>query len=692
MRIGHVLAIDLVGYSLLLITEQTRLMNALTQLVQDTQRFRRAKEQGKLMRIPTGDGMCLVFFDDPQAPVECAVELAQALQAHPDIRVRMGMHSGPVNELVDVSGQPNLAGAGLDVTERVMSCGDAGHILLSKRMADDLAPFPQWNPHLHELGECEIKHGRRIALVNYFDGVVGNAAPPNSCAVQAKNAGTAEASSRARRRRALFALFVVLVLAGAVLFFMRGKRAVENTDAQAPGNSVAVLPFENASGDPSTDYLAEGIAEALINSLAEMPQLRVVARATAFHYKGKSVDPAGAGRDLKVKAVLTGKVRQVQDALSVQVDLVDVASGRQLWGAAYDRTLSDAVAVKQTIAREVADKLKGRLSGEEQQRLTRRDTANPQAYQLYLKGRYLWNKRARASLEESSRYFRQAIEADPTYALAHIGLADAYNFLGAFGIAVLPPSDAMPKARAAALRALELDDSLAEGHASLGFVKIYYDWDRAGAEAEFQRAIALNPNYAPAHQWYSHLLMSSGRTDEAIANARRAVAIDPLSLPAGMNLGWQLYWARHYDAAIEQLRALLQADGDFEQARWGLGLAYEGKRLPEATREFAKAVEVSDGNLVYVAALGRAQASSGETQAALEIAARLEAEVRYVSPYWMATLYVALNNADTAFAYLEKAIEERSGGVVWLNVDPNLDPLRADPRFALLLRRISVRQ
>jgi TolB-like protein len=348
--------------------------------------------------------------------------------------------------------------------------------------------------------------------------------------------------------------------------------------ATSMDKSVAVLPFENASSDPNAEYLAEGISEALINSLTELRELKVVARATAFHYRGKEVDPQRIGRELRVTTVLSGKVRQVQDALSIQVDLIDAATGAQVWGQSYERKLSDVVAVKQAIAREVTEKLKLRLTGEDERRLVQRDTANAEAYQFYLKGRYFWNKRTAKGLEKGISYFHQSIATDPTYALAYVGLADSYSFLGAFGIAVLTPKDAMPKAKAAAAKALEIDNSLAEAHASLAFVQLYYEWDWPGAEKSFERAIELNANYAPAHQWYSHLLMSRGRTNDSISQAKRAAEIDPLSLPAIMNVGWQYDWSRHYDLSIEWLRKVLEIEPNFEQARWALGLAYEGKR------------------------------------------------------------------------------------------------------------------
>ena len=267
------------------------------------------------MRIPTGDGMSLVFFDDPQAPIECATEIAAALKSHPDIRLRMGIHSGPVNEVIDVSDRSNLAGAGMDMAQRVMDCGDAGHILLSKRVADDLAPFPRWNPHLHPLGECEVKHGRKIGLVNFYTDKIGNSQVPTKCAAQHAEANarsTAAAPTSPGSKRPLIAgvalLVIVLAIAAFVFFNPKVLQSWRKADAaQAGSHSIAVLPFENASDDPNAEYLSEGISEALINSLTELQQLRVIARSTAFHYKGKDVDPQRVGRELHVAAVLTGQ-------------------------------------------------------------------------------------------------------------------------------------------------------------------------------------------------------------------------------------------------------------------------------------------------------------------------------------------------------------------------------------------------
>jgi TolB-like protein/Flp pilus assembly protein TadD len=493
----------------------------------------------------------------------------------------------------------------------------------------------------------------------------------------------------------IVASVLLTVAAGIVVFWQSNILRLGNRGSVIPraSRAIVVLPFENASNDPNAEYLAEGISETLINSLTELRNLRVVARATAFQYKGKQVDPERIGRELRVRAVVSGRVRQTQDRLSIQVDLIDATNGTQLWGQSYDGKLSDALAVKQAIAREVTEKLNLRLSGEEERRLMQRDTANAAAYQFYLKGRYFWNQRTAEGLEKGIRYFRQAIEADPGYALAYVGLADSYNFLGAFGIAILPPDEAMPKAKSAALKALQVDDSLSEAHASLAFVQLYYEWDWAGAEKSFRRAIELNPNYAPAYQWYSHLLMSGGRTSDAISAAKRAAEIDPLSLPAVLNVGWQYHWAREYDSAVEQLWKVLEINPNFEQGHWGLGLAYVGQaKIEEAVAEFQKAIALSGGNSVYVAGLGDAYALGGNKPEAIRLRSQLEQKTTYVSPYWMATLQAALAEKDLAMVSLEKAFAERNGGLIWLGVDPRMDSLRSDPRFAALVERVGVPQ
>jgi len=482
----------------------------------------------------------------------------------------------------------------------------------------------------------------------------------------------------------LLALALLSVLGIAVSWLATRNKAID---------SVAVLPFTNESADPNLDYLSEGITENLINRLSQVPELRVVPRSTVFRYKDPNVDPLASGRALGVRTVIVGKVAQRGDTLSIQTELIDVTNDSQVWGEQYNRRLTDLLTIQEDIATRITEKLRPRLNTTEQQNLTRRYTGSAEAYQIYLKGRYFWNKRTGEGMRKGIEYFRQAIDLDPGYSLAYVGLADSYNFLGAFGIALLPPGEAMPKAKAAASKALEIDNSLAEAHTSLAFISLYYDWDWSVAEREFQRAIELNPNYAPAHQWHSHLLMARGRTRESIVEAKRALELDPLSLAANLNLGWQYHWARQYDLAVEQLRKTLEMEPNFEQGRWGLGLAYEGNGLfEEAAKEFQKAMALSGGNPVYLASLGHAYAIGGRKADAMRILNELEerSKLSYVPPYWMATLCTGLGEKDKALKWLDKAHEERSGGLSWLGVDPRLDSLRSDARFAALSQRVGL--
>src|SRR5947207_54006 len=697
LEIAHVLAMDVVGYSTLLINKQSRVLADLNRIVREAARFREADAQGKLLRLPTGDGMALVFFNDPEAPIECAVEVAAAMKSSPEICLRMGIHSGPVNQVVDVNDRSNIAGAGIDIAQRVMDCGDAGHILLSKRVAEDLAPLPRWNPHLHELGECDVKHGRKVSLVNFYTAEIGNPARPIKCASGAAGRSTSAAPSLLWQKPALIAAAALFVIALGLATFVLSRPKVSQlwtnpSAARANSQSIAVLPFENASNDPNTEYLSEGISEALINSLTELQQLRVIARSTAFQYKGKDVDPRRVGRELQVAVVLTGKVRQAQDALNVQVDLVDATTGAQLWGAGYDRKISDVVAVKQTIAREVTEKLKLKLSSEEQRRLVKRDSINPEAYQFYLRGRYFWNKRTPDGIKQAIEQFQQGIERDPNFALGHVGLADSYIGLTFYDFAA--PHETMPKAKESAIKALALDNTVAEAHASLAHVLMNYDWNWSEAEKEFKRSIELKPDYATAHQWYAiHFLTATGRLEEAVQEMKKALELEPASLVMNTFMGATLYYAGRYDEAIDQCRRTIQMDPNFAVAHWHLGLAYEQKQvLDAATEEFKKAISLSGGSPLMRAALGRAYAKSQKKHEANEMLNELNelAKRQYASPYEVATIYVALGNNEQAFQLLGKAYAEHSFHLVNLNVSPQFKSVRSDPRFQDLLQRIGL--
>ncbi|CAN5602323.1 serine/threonine-protein kinase [soil metagenome] len=487
--------------------------------------------------------------------------------------------------------------------------------------------------------------------------------------------------SRHKLPTAIVSLVLVIAVVGLSIFYYarKAKPAIE---------SIAVLPFVNTNGDVNSEYLSDGISETLINSLTQLHHLRVVARATAFRYKGKEIDPQAVGRELNVHVVLMGRVRHAGDALNVQVDLVDAGTGAQLWGQEYERKVADVLAVKQDIAREITEKLRLRISGEEQIRLVGRDSKNAEAYQLYLKGRFHWNKRTDEALKKSVEYFNQAIEHDPNYALAYAGLADSWFTMGWYRYEV--PKDAYQRAKSAAVKALELDEKLAEAHTTLATIMANYDRDWAGAEREFKLAIELNPNYATAHQRYSLHLPVFGRLEEAVAEAKRAKELDPLSLIINENVGDMLFLARRYDEAERQLRKTLELDPDFRVAHRTLANVYDARGMYEKSLDEG----LTGAPPEMVARVKKIYAVSGIKGVWRD---RLEGLLKdskreYVAPYAIAMLYARLDDNDKAFEWLEKAVEGRSIQFTYLMADPRYDNLRADPRFADLLRKVGLRQ
>src|SRR6266567_2047079 len=506
-------------------------------------------------------------------------------------------------------------------------------------------------------------------------------------------------SSRRRPHYTFTVGITVVTLAAIGLFAFRLSRqkpssapTSESVPAVSSVKSIAVLPFENASNEPNTEYLSEGISEALINSLSELQQLRVIARPMAFRYKQKDVDPRQVGRELGVAAVLTGKVRQMQDALNVQVDLVDTVTGAEIWGAGYDRKITDLLAIKQAIAQQVTAKLKLKLSSEEQRRLVKHDSTNPEAYQFYLRGRYFWDKRTSDGIKQAIEHFQQSIERDPNFALGYVGLADSYTGLTFYNFAA--PHEAMPKTKESAIKALALDDTLAEAHATLAHILINYDWNSSAAEKEFKRSIELNPEYATAHQWYAiHYLTATGRLEQAVEEMKKALELEPASLVMNTFMGATLYYAGRYDEAIDQCRRTIQMDPNFAVSHWHLGLAYEQKQVfGAAIEEFQKAVSLSEGSPLMKAALGHAYAKSQKKDEANKILGELNelSKQQYVSPYEVATIYVALGNNEQAFQLLEKAYTEHSFHLVNLNVSPQFKSVRSDPRFPDLVRRVGL--
>jgi len=455
-------------------------------------------------------------------------------------------------------------------------------------------------------------------------------------------------------------------------------------------DSLLVLPFVNASGDPEMEYLSDGITETIMNSLAQLPKLRVLPRNTAFRYKGREADAQGVGRELNVRAVLTGRVIQRGEALIVSAELMDVAQESQLWGERYNRKIDDIFEVQAEVARQISEKLRLRLTPEEKKRLAKRPTLNREAYQLLLKAQYHANKWTPEGLRQGMAYARQAIEADPGYAAAYAWIASTYAYLGMFGS--LPPSEAAPKAKAAALRALEIDESVAEAHTALGAVEFFYEWDWSGAERSLKRALELNPNYAWAHLYYGLFLLVVGRRQEALAEARRSVELDPLSANFSHTLGMVFYFVRDYDRALEQLQKTLELDPNLVVAHGVLARAYSEKGMhEEAIRECGEAAHLSGGASLSKVTLGAVLAKAGQLDEARKILEELKRQPKQdiFSEFFVAGLHATLGEKDEAFELLEKAYGQHNPWLVRLRFPP-FDNLRDDPRFADLCRRIGL--
>jgi serine/threonine protein kinase/tetratricopeptide (TPR) repeat protein len=484
------------------------------------------------------------------------------------------------------------------------------------------------------------------------------------------------------------AAVVVAVLAGTGWFYRSRMGGGETID------SLAVLPFVNGSGDPNMEYLSDGITESLINSLSQLPKLEVKSRDSAFHYKGNDPNAETVGRELGVRAVFKGRVTEVGDNLTVSAELIDARNNDHIWGGQYSRKASDIFALQEDIAKEITTALRTRLTGEDEKRMAKNYTANPEAYQFYLQGRFWWNKRTEQGFNKGIEYFRRAIGKDPGYALAYSGLADTYSLLSDSGL--VAPKEGYPKAKEAALKALQIDDTLPEAHASLAFVKTSYDWDWTGGEREFQRAIELNPANATSHQWYGFALWHMGRLEEAIAEEKRALELDPLSLIINRNLGIAFYLARQYDQAIDQERKALELDPNFFLAHMYLGMAYVQKSLyKEGITECEMELVASPGNPSALLALRHAYAVAGRRAEAQKVLDKFNelSRQRFVPAKYRAVPYVDLGEKDTAFKLLEVSYEDRSLDIgLGVKMDPEFDPLRSDPRFVDLLLRMNLQQ
>ncbi|UCC83368.1 MAG: tetratricopeptide repeat protein, partial [Gemmatimonadota bacterium] len=490
-----------------------------------------------------------------------------------------------------------------------------------------------------------------------------------------------EPGGRAMAAAGVVAVFVLAI--AAAWLAIRDSGSIPSVGRR----SIAVLPFVNNSPDPDDEYFSDGLTEELINALAQVEGLQVPGRTSAFAFKGQAIDPRIIGDSLGVETLLEGSVVKSGDRLRVMAQLINVADGYNLWSESYDRQLSDVFAIYDDLTRAIVGALRVELGAGEEARLVSGRTENLEAYEHYLRGRYFWNQRTEAGFRTAIGYFEEAVAEDRGYAPAYSGMADAYNLLGLYYM--LPPREAIPKAREAALEALEIDHTLAEARTSLAFLKSWYDWDRSGAEAEFQRALELNPNYATAHQWYAIHLYAVGRLDVALREARRAVELDPLSPAINTDLGRVLLYSRRYDEAIEQFRQTLELDPDFSYAVWELAHAYVHKGMYEdAFPEWEKLLTLCGASPEELEAVRQAYAESG-WRAVVELDIESSKE-EGLDPADIAREYALLGRHDEAFEWLERAYEERSFGLNLLRIDPCFDGLRGDPRYTALLSRVGL--
>jgi adenylate cyclase len=646
-EIGHVLFIDIVGYSKLLIHEQTEYLQKLREIARATEQFRAAEAEGKLLRLPTGDGGALVFRDSPETPVACAIEISKALKNHTDLRVRMGIHSGPVREVTDLNEQANIAGAGINMAQRVMDCGDAGHILLSKRVADDLEQYGRWRPLLHDLGICEVKHGATLGIVNLYSDEVGNPEAPKK---------------------------------------FKGEEAGE----KKPGvpiarKSIAVLPFENLSEDKANAYFADGIQEEILTRLSRIRDLKVISRTSTQRFKSSTEDISHIAKQLGVAHILEGSVRKAGNRARVHVQLIDAESDDHLWAERYDRELDDIFEVESDIAANVAEALQARLSGAERQAISVQPTKNTEAHELYLKGRYHWLKFFAPGDERVRDYFEQAIQLDPSYAPPYAGLGLYYAFSAANGI--LPPSE-WPKAESAVKKALALDETLVEAYNPLAAVELYYKRDWPAAECAFRRGAELNPNDADIPGHYGLFLAWFGRNEESLAQLERAAQLDPFVL--GLNLHWGrvFFFMRDYDRALNQLNKTLELYPGHPRAHEWLGDACEKKgMMSEAITQWTAALNLS-GETEQAKILEKTYGASGFETAVRALAEKELQKLNektsrgeYVPAWNYLVVCVRLGDYEEAFTWLAKTLEEPNWFALQAKINPILDVLRGDPRF-----------
>lgn len=680
-RLAAIMFTDIVGYTAL--TQQNEALSL--ELLNEHNRLLRpifSKYAGREIKT-MGDAFHVEFASALDA-VRCAIELQETLNEHnasvlPErqLQIRIGIHVGDV-----VPQGQDIFGDAVNVASRIQPLAEPGGICISAQVYDQV--HNKIEAPLRSLGKQELKN---VAVpLEVFKLVL----PWQN----QEMTGAATAASRSRRRKvwtSLGAMATILVVAVALWWFLSPYITTRPPVATSveESKSIAVLPFLNISKDSNDEYFSDGMTEELINALSHVEGLKVIARTSVFTYKGKPQDVRKIGQELSVRTVLEGSAQKVGEKVRIRAQLINAADGSHLWSETYEREMKDVFAIQDEVAQAIVNTLKVKLTGE-QSAIVKAATENPEAHTLYLKGRFFWVQNTEKALRTALEYFNQALEKDPTYALAYTGLADSYNALAS--LAYVPPDEAIPKAKAAAAKALEIDETLAEAHTSLGRALNIYDYDWVGAEGEFQRAIQLNATYAVAHHWYAALLMAKGRTEESLREIKRAQELDPLSPTINATAGWMFYFARQYDRAIAELQKTLQLYPNYFLAHLFLGWVYEQKGMYKEALDEMQQVHISGVHADMLGPLGQAFILAGRTdegQRVLNQAKELSKH-RYVPSNTIALIYMALGDKDQTFAWLEKGYEEHHHLLRFLKVDPIWDSLRSDPRFIALLKKMGL--
>jgi TolB-like protein/class 3 adenylate cyclase/Tfp pilus assembly protein PilF len=603
LAIAHVLFIDIVGYSKLRTNEQSAQMEKLREIVRGTEQYRTAEAEGKLLRLPTGDGGALAFRNNPEAPVLCAEEIARALKSHPEIRVRMGIHSGPVNEVTDLNEQANVAGVGINIAQRVMDCGDAGHILVSKHAAEDLEQYDQWQPYLHDLGECEVKHGERLQVVNFYNDEIGNPAVPEKFTKGAM-AGTMPSAIKKRRSYSIAAMVIgALIVLGATSLFLVTRTAFRNITRRdepaspASEKSIAVLPFENLSDDKSNAYFTDGIQDEILTRLSKIAALKVISRTSTQKYKSTPENLREVGRQLGVANFLEGSVQKIANAVHVNVQLIRAATDEHLWAESYNRKLDDVFGVEGEVANAIADQLNAKLSGAEQKAVAEKPTQNADAYDAYLRAVAIDDAATLDTTKQVAPLYAEAVRLDPQFAIAWARLAVARSQLYFNGVD--PETNSGAVVKEAADRAISLQPELGEAWLAQGVYRYRVLRDFKGALRSYEEALRRLPNSAFVLEQMAHLERRLGQFDAAQKHYEAAAQLDPRNIGILLTLADTFGTLRRFDEARAVLDHILEISPGNGAALGSKAESFQAQgRLNEAAEVLAKAGHSQDEHLM----------------------------------------------------------------------------------------------